>query len=146
MSARVIVAAVVFLPLLVGILLLGIAAYRGHWHSWHGNDAFFHWPYTPLAGAWFGASGLLVVPAFAVAAVAPASVVAVLAALAVVPLVISIVVYVHPPRWLLPRYVRWLEGDEEITERPACLEAHRHSRIDAIMRAITFGDRREPGG
>ncbi|MGH3243903.1 MAG: hypothetical protein ACRDNL_26220 [Spirillospora sp.] len=141
MSTRLIAPAVVFLPILTGLFLLGIAAYRGRWHSWHGNDTTFTWPYAPLAGAWFGASGLLIALTFVVASVAPASVALVPAAIAGVLLLVSFVVYVHPPRWMLPRYVRWLDGDEAVTERPACLDEYKDSRLNRVMRTLTLDPR-----
>ncbi|MFB4308698.1 hypothetical protein [Actinomadura sp. GTD37] len=97
----------------------------------------------PAAGAWFAASVLLIALTFAVAAVVPGAVVAVLAALAVVLMLVSIVVYLHPPRWLLPRYVRWLDGDGRLTERPACLDTYRDSRLNRIMRKLTLDPRQE---
>jgi hypothetical protein len=142
-SLRIIVAAAVFLPILAVILLLGIAAYRGRWHSWHGNDGFFRWPYAPLAGAWFASSMLLITAALLVATVVPGVVVAVMLAIAFLLLLVSIVVYVHSPRWLLPGYVRWLDGDAGFTERPACLDAYRNSRLNRVMRKLTLDPRRE---
>ncbi|MFE9102675.1 hypothetical protein [Actinomadura geliboluensis] len=143
MSLRIIVAAAVFLPIIAVILLLGIAAYRGRWHSWHGNDDFFHWPYAPLAGAWFGASMLLVMAALLVGMVVPVAVVAVLVVAALLLLLVAILVYVHSPRWLLPGYVRWLDGDAGFTERPACLDTYRNSRLNRVMRKLTLDPRQE---
>ncbi|GAA4234970.1 hypothetical protein GCM10022254_41140 [Actinomadura meridiana] len=141
MSPGLIIAAAVFLPGLLGILLLGIAAYRGRWHSWHGNDTFFHWPYTPLSGTWFAASALLIVMTFVIASHVPGAVVAFLALVAGLLGLTSIVVYVHPPRWMLPRYVRWLDGDAGITERPTCLDTYKDSRLNRVMRTLTLDPR-----
>jgi hypothetical protein len=51
------------------------------------------------------------------------------------------VVYMYPPRWILPQYVRWLDGDAGFTERPACLDIYKDSRLNRVMRTLTLDPR-----
>ncbi|MEU8123204.1 hypothetical protein AB0C21_31210 [Spirillospora sp. NPDC049024] len=134
------VGAGIMLLVVVGMLFLGICAYQGRWRSWHGNT-FFTWAYSPLAATWVAASVLLLVAAM-IFADAPSALLISLLVLAVVCMGVA-VVYAHPPRRMLPKWVRWLEGDEAVAERPACFEVHRDSRVNAIMRKLTLDDRQE---
>lgn len=136
------IAMAVLLLALVVMFLLGICAYQGRWRSWHGNP-FFKWPYSPLACTWGAGSVLLLVTVTGLSVIVP-GIPAMLVFALVIPAVLGLavaVVYVHPPRWMLPDWVRWREGDEAVTERPACFEVHRHSKVNKIMRVLTNDDR-----
>lgn len=55
---------------------------------------------------------------------------------AVISLVIALIYIVHPPPLLLPKWIRWLNEEPDITQRPASMEAHRNSKFDAFMSKI----------
>ncbi|MFD0691562.1 hypothetical protein [Actinomadura fibrosa] len=130
---------VIFLLGLAGVVVLGVMAYTGRWHSWH-DSTFFRWAYSPLSAAWFCAGVLWIALAYAIDWLmpgAPAIVYAWPIPLALTSAVIS-VLYFHPPRWMLPKWVRWKEGDASVPVRPASIDAHANSRVDAVMRVITL--------
>lgn len=133
---------VIVLLAVVAVLFLGICAYQGRWRSWHGSS-YFTWAYSPLAATWGAVAVLLLTFATILDWLIADAPNALLLALVVMALTCFVVagVYVYPPRRMLPKWVRWLEGDEDVPDRPACFEVHKDSRVDAIMRKLTLEDR-----
>jgi hypothetical protein len=100
------------LVVLAGAVVAGVLAYTGRWQSWYPSR--FRVTFMPLAVPWFAGAALLmgglvgldfVLDPIPVGLALPGI------ALVIAFLIVAAVYAVHPPRRMLPRWIRHLEGD-----------------------------------
>jgi hypothetical protein len=123
----------------IAIFAAGVAAYQGRWHSWP-RSTFFGWEYAPLGGTWLALAAVLVDLGILISIFLPNTPGFVSAVTFILALVSALfgLLYIHPPRFLLPAWVRWVNGDASVATRPACLDLYEHSKVDSFMRIVTL--------
>ncbi|WP_067792929.1 hypothetical protein [Actinomadura formosensis] len=100
------------LVFLAGAVVAGVLAYTGRWRSWYPGR--FRVTFMPLAAPWFAAAALLMAGLVGLDFLLdpiPAGLALLGVALAIACLLVAGVYAIHPPRRMLPRWIRHLEGD-----------------------------------
>jgi len=108
---RVLVVAVL-VAVLAGSVVAGMLAFTGRWRSWYPGR--FRVTFTPLAVPWFAVAGLLMGAMVGLNALLdpiPVGLALPGIALVIASLLVAGVYAIHPPRCMLPRWIRYLEGD-----------------------------------
>ncbi|GAA1807295.1 hypothetical protein [Actinomadura chokoriensis] len=104
--------AVVALLALVGIFVGGVLAFTGRWRSWYSGG--WQANYKPLAAPWFAGGFLLMAALVGLDALfdaAPLPLMVTGLVLVLVCVVLGVIYAIHPPRCLLPRWIRAVESD-----------------------------------
>ncbi|MFA1537734.1 hypothetical protein [Actinomadura monticuli] len=119
---------IVALLVLVGILVAGTLAFTGHWRSWYTGS--WEANYKPLAAPWFAGTLLLVAALVGFDLLldpAPPLLTVLGVVLAMVGIVITAVYAIHPPRRMLPRWIR------AIDDEPLGPEARAQPAVDDVV-------------
>ncbi|MBW8485266.1 hypothetical protein [Actinomadura parmotrematis] len=115
-------------------ITLAVLAYKGLWFSWYpkfSRPFVFGW--HAMGGAILNVQAILYfhIPQAAQNALFLAGSIS-----ALLCFTIGIWYRILPARWMLPPWIRWMEGDPKIKERPP--DFHIDTRVDRILRTFPF--------
>ncbi|MFI0410726.1 hypothetical protein [Actinomadura sp. 3N508] len=102
----------VLLIVLAGLFVAGLMAFTGRWRSWYSDS--WRANYKPLAAPWFAGALLLMAALVGLNFLldpAPAPVLALGSLLAMAGIIVTGIYAIHPPRRMLPRWIRAIEDD-----------------------------------
>lgn len=119
---------IVALLVLAGIFVAGVLAFTGRWRSWYSGS--WQANYKPLAAPWFAGALLLVAAVVGLDFLldpAPPLVLVLGVVLAMVGIVLTAIYVIHPPRRMLPRWIRTIDDD------PLSPEARAQPAVDETL-------------
>ncbi|GAA1873176.1 HPP family protein [Actinomadura bangladeshensis] len=103
---------IVALLVLAGAFVAGVLAFTGRWRSWYSGS--WQANYKPLAAPWFAGALLLVAAVVGLDFLldpAPPLAMALGVVLAMVGIVLTAIYAIHPPRRMLPKWIRTFDDD-----------------------------------